>query len=85
MTTVYTLDGLLTVPEVAARLKVKVRTVRDWVYKRRIPFTRFQRRIYIAAGVVEELLTRNAVAALPGNSSPGLTPTGQGGAGKGIP
>jgi excisionase family DNA binding protein len=61
----YSLDSVLTLEEVAAKLKVSVRTVRSWVYKRAIPFTRFQRRVYVDAGVVEELLARNATPALP--------------------
>jgi len=61
----YSLDGLLTVEEAAAKLRVAVRTVRSWRYLRKIPFTRLGRRLYVSAGVVEELLTRNAIPALP--------------------
>ena len=76
----YALQNLLTVPEVAAALKVKVRTVREWVYRRRIPFTRFQRRVYVDAGVVETLLAQNAVSALIASGKPSSKPNGQGGA-----
>jgi excisionase family DNA binding protein len=78
----YSLDSLLTVPEVATRMKVKKRTVREWVYLRKIPFTRFERRIYVDAGVVEEMLAANEVPALPARRSPNSKPNGQGGASK---
>ena len=60
----YKLGELLTIPEVALRLKVRPRTVREWIAKRRIPFTKFQRRVYFDAGVVEEMLRGNAVLPL---------------------
>ena len=75
----YRIDELLTVEELAAKMKVSVRTIRDWIRRRRIPFTRFQRRVYFQLGVVEELLERNAVVALPSSPSPTLAE--QGGAG----
>lgn len=60
----YKLGELLTIPEVAQRLKVRPRTVREWIAKRRIPFTKFQRRVYFDSGVVEEMLRGNAVLPL---------------------
>lgn len=77
----YRIDELLTVEELAGNMKVSIRTVRDWVQRRRIPFTRFQRRVYFNLGVVEELLKRNAVGALP--VLPSHTLAEQGGAGNG--
>lgn len=71
----YALDGLLTVEELATKLKVKPRTVRAWIEKRAIPFTRLGRRVYFYVGIVEDVLKRNAVV-----PSPGQTPAGQGGA-----
>jgi excisionase family DNA binding protein len=53
------LDRLLTVEELAAKLSISVRTVRDWRYKRRLPFTRIGNRLYVPVGAVEELLGRN--------------------------
>jgi excisionase family DNA binding protein len=83
----YKLDQLLTVAEFAARMGVKLRTVRSWIYKRVVPFTRFERRVYFSTTVVEELLDRNAIPALRSDNSPDSTPTGQGGEDKtkGVP
>lgn len=72
----YKLDGLLTIPELAESLRVKKRTVRDWIEKRRIPFTKFGRRVYIAVGVVEDVLRRNAVSAAPHAQTPTLVEQG---------
>jgi excisionase family DNA binding protein len=75
----YTLGKLLTLEELAALLKIKLRTAREWIYLRRIPFTRLGRRIYVDAGVVEKMLAQNAVSVLPAKS-PNSKPNGQGGA-----
>ena len=61
----YTLENLLTIEDVAAKLRIAVKTVRSWRYKRKIPFTRIGRRLYVSGGVVEELLARNVIPALP--------------------
>lgn len=74
----YKLDSLLTVEKVAELLGVSIRTVRDWVCKRKIPYTKFERRVYISADVIEERLRLAAVGALQG--SPGPTLAEQGGA-----
>ncbi|MEI6234174.1 MAG: helix-turn-helix domain-containing protein [Planctomycetota bacterium] len=58
------LDGMLTVQELSAKLKISVRTVREWTQRRKIPFTRIHHRIYFDAGVVERILQRNAVEAV---------------------
>ena len=76
----FNLNGLLTVEELAAKLRVSLKTVRSWMYFRKIPYTKLGRRVYFSTDVVEELLSRNAVAALRGSSSPVSRPTGQGGA-----
>jgi len=57
----YTLDKLLTIQQLAARLSVKVRTIRSWIYNRTIPFTRLGRRVYIHTEVIERLLNGNAI------------------------
>lgn len=75
----FKLGELLTVGQLAQALHVSIKTVRDWVYKKRIPFTRVERRIYFAAGVVEDLLNKNAVGALRSGRSPGSRPRGRGG------
>ena len=58
-----TIDHLLTVKSLAAKLDVSLKTVRSWIYLRKIPFTKVGRRVYFAVDVVEQLLSRNAVAA----------------------
>jgi len=68
MSHTYKLDQLLTVQQFAAKMGVKVRTVREWIYRRVIPFTRFERRVYIDSGVVEERLKQNSTPALPKKS-----------------
>lgn len=57
----YCMGRLLTIEGLAERLNVSHRTVRSWIYKRVIPFTRLQRRVYFDVGVVEGLLNANAV------------------------
>ena len=76
----FNLAGLLTVEELAAKLRVSLHTVRSWKYLGKISYTKLGRRVYFSADAVEELLSRNAVAALRGSSSPVSKPTGQGGA-----
>jgi excisionase family DNA binding protein len=76
---VYKLDELLTVNEFAKRMGVKIGTVRSWIYKRVVPFTRFQRRVYFSHAVVEELLGHNAIPALSSGGSPDPMPMRQGG------
>ena len=78
---VYSINGLLTVEELAAKARVSVSTVRSWRYKRRISFTRLGRRLYVAVGAVERLLAANAIPALPQSNSPpnSFRPAGQGG------
>jgi len=76
----FKLNALLTVEELAAKLRVSLKTVRSWIYLRRITFTKFQHRIYFSLDVVESLLSRNAVAANRSGGSADSKPTGQGGA-----
>ena len=76
----FNLNNLLTVKDLAAKLQVSLKTVRSWVYLRKISFTKLEHRIYFSTDAIEELLSRNAVAALSTKSSPGSKPTGQGGA-----
>jgi len=78
----YSLEKIVTAEALATRLGVSVKTVRDWVYKGKIPFTRFQRRLYFDAGVVEGMLNKNANVAF-GADPPNPEPIGQGGREKG--
>jgi excisionase family DNA binding protein len=72
----YKLSDLLTLQEMAGKLRISIRTVRDWIYKRKIPFTRLGHRLYVSAGVVEDLLNANAIGVLV-NSRPVLSPSGK--------
>ena len=72
----YSLNDLLTLQEMASKLRVSLRTIRDWIYKRKIPFTRLGHRLYVSVGVVESLLNANAIGALE-NSQPVLSPSGK--------
>jgi len=60
----YHLGQLLTIPELAAALKVSPRTVRSWIERRQIEFTKLGRRVYFTQGIVENILNRNAIPAL---------------------
>lgn len=71
------LDDLLTIEQFAEKLKISVRTVREWRYRRRIPFTRVGRRLYVPTGAVEALLARNVIEPLGGSQE--REPKGQGG------
>lgn len=71
------LDNLLTLEIAAAKLHVSVRTLRTWRYHRRIPFTRLGRRLYVDAGVIEQMLDANVITPLASSSSG--KPQGQGG------
>lgn len=61
----YRLGRILTPRELAGRLGVSRRTVQDWIYKRRVPYTKLCGRIYFSEEVVEGLLAANAVAPRP--------------------
>ena len=73
----FSLDGLLTVEELATKLRVSLKTVRSWIYLRKISHTRLGRRVYFSTDVVEELLSRNAVAALRSNGLLDSSPRGK--------
>ena len=60
MDTRYRLDSLITVPELAGLLKIKEKTVRDWVYRRVVPFTKLRGRVYFDSVLVQAVLARNA-------------------------
>ena len=76
----FKLNDLVTVQELATKLRVSLKTIRSWIYLRKISFTRLGRRVYFSTDVVEDLLSRNAVAALRPGTSADSKPTGQGGA-----
>jgi excisionase family DNA binding protein len=76
MTLRFKLGELLTVDDLAEQLKVSLKTVRSWIYLRKIPFTKIGRRVYFSVGVVEEILRRNAVPALSGQGRSDMCPAG---------
>ncbi len=61
----YSMDDVMTMQQVADKLHIKLRTVREWVYRRTIPYTKLGRRIYVARSVIEEMLQKNSVPQLP--------------------
>lgn len=74
------LDDLLTLDQLAEKLHISLRTAREWRYRRRLPFTRIGRRVYVPVGAVETLLARNVVEPLASNRE--QEPKGQGGEGE---
>ena len=57
----YKLNELLRVEDVAEKLGISLRTVRSWIYLKKVPFTRIGRRVYFAVTAIEEILQRNAI------------------------
>jgi excisionase family DNA binding protein len=59
-----TLDsGLLTVGEAAQLLRLKPSTIRDWILKRRIPFVKISRRVFLRRADIEDLISNSVVPA----------------------
>jgi excisionase family DNA binding protein len=56
-------SGLLTVPEVATFLRLKVSTVRAWVLKRRIPYVKLGGRVFVRKMDALELIDKSVVPA----------------------
>ena len=56
----YCIDRLLTIQELAQRLRIPVGTIRHWVLTRYIPFVKLGRRIYFDANAVDEWIQRRA-------------------------
>lgn len=54
---------LMTVEEVAKRLRMRPSTIRDWILKRRIPFVKFSRRVFLRRGDIEGLIAKGVVPA----------------------
>jgi excisionase family DNA binding protein len=63
MTVEGTSAGLLTVPETATFLRLKVSTIRAWVLKRRIPFVKLGGRVFVRKADVQELIEVSVVPA----------------------
>ncbi|HUU96070.1 MAG TPA: helix-turn-helix domain-containing protein [Phycisphaerae bacterium] len=56
----YCMDRLLTVRELAERLRIPVGTIRHWVLTRYVPFVKLGRRIYFDGVVVNDWIQRRA-------------------------
>ena len=59
-------SSLLTIPEAAALLRLKVSTIRAWTQKRRLPFVRLGRRVFIRRSDVQTMIQANLVPARDG-------------------
>ena len=56
----YCMDRLLTVRELAERLRIPVGTIRHWVLTRYVPFVKLGRRVYFDREVVNAWIQRRA-------------------------
>jgi excisionase family DNA binding protein len=54
---------LLTVPESAALLRLKISTIRSWRLKRRIPFVKIGGKVLVRRSDIEEFVAKNVVPA----------------------
>jgi excisionase family DNA binding protein len=54
---------LLTLPEAAARLRVKVSTLRDWVLNKRIGYVKVGRLVRIPSAEIERFIAARTVPA----------------------
>jgi excisionase family DNA binding protein len=57
------MDELLTIPELAAKMKVQTCTVRSWVNKKTIPFIKLPQGIRFKPEVVESWLNKRTIKA----------------------
>ena len=55
-------NTLLTVEEVADVLRLKVKTIRKWIYVGRIPFVKLGRSVRISRKTVEDLIRQGTRA-----------------------
>jgi excisionase family DNA binding protein len=60
------LDSLLTLPEAAAVLRLKVSTLRAWLLRRRIPYCKVGRLVRIRRADVDSLVAASVVPAREG-------------------
>jgi excisionase family DNA binding protein len=59
-------SDLLSVEESAAFVKLKPSTLRDWILRRRIPFVKLGRRVFLRRQDLESLIERSVVPATRG-------------------
>jgi excisionase family DNA binding protein len=55
---------LVTLPEAADRLGVKVNTIRAWIYRRSVPYTKVGRAVRLSEATIESIIERGTVPAL---------------------
>jgi excisionase family DNA binding protein len=55
---------LVTLPEAADRLGVKVNTIRAWIYRRSVPYTKIGRSVRLSEATIESLIERGSRPAL---------------------
>ncbi len=58
-------SDLLTIPEAAAILRLKVSTLRAWRLQRRIPFVKLGRKIFVLSSDVDAFIKKSVVPARP--------------------
>jgi excisionase family DNA binding protein len=58
-----TQSDLLTVPEAAQLLRMKPSTMRDWIFKKRVPYVKYSRRVFLRRTDIEALISENIVRA----------------------
>jgi excisionase family DNA binding protein len=56
-------SALLTVAEAGALLRLKPSTIRAWILRRKIPYVKFSRRVFIRKADAEALIERSVVPA----------------------
>jgi excisionase family DNA binding protein len=71
-------DGdLLTIPETAMLLRLKVSTIRAWVLQRKVPHVKLGRRVLLRRSDLESLIDASVVPAkssVPGSASSEANP-----------
>jgi excisionase family DNA binding protein len=69
---------LLTIPETAALLRLKVSTIRAWVLQRRVPFVKLGGRVFLRRTDLQALIDASVVPAKTGlKLQRGCLPQGQ--------
>jgi excisionase family DNA binding protein len=56
---------LRSLPQAAAALGVTISCLRSWIYKRSIPYTKIGRSVRIADDVIQKIIDRGSVPAMP--------------------
>lgn len=60
----YELEGLLRIPEAARVLGIKEKTLRDWVWRRKVTFIKVGKRVAFRPSDIREFIEKNVVKAL---------------------